>query len=425
MKTLKTIPRRYLLGGLLFVIVGVGGFWWWSERQTPPEYNTLTLKPETLISTVDVSGVVESERKVTLKAGVTAQVEKRLVLENLRQAMHAPLLALDNSQYQLQLNQARVQKVTSEAQARTELALAQKALESAITQARYNQVNLNNQWQKAEESLFFLKREQERSARLVQQKVISNQTFQQSQQQVDQAILDLKNAKNRLEQATQNRPEVISARQRVTQAELALKTAQQQGQVNVDLPENNLRQSRVLAPFAGSVTRWLVNRGDYATPGTPLAEFQDLRDLRLVLPLNELDVPRVKVGAPVEIIFDAYPDQPYQGSVVSMSMASTESTDSVQSYPIRVWFNNEALRIKPGMSGDAQITATRKANVLAVPLSAIERQENTFQLKVLNAENKVEEREVEVGLSTLDSIEITKGLKAGERVILGPKKDAP
>ena len=339
--------------------------------------------------------------------------------------MHAPLLALDNSQYQLQLNQARVQKVTSEAQARTELALAQKALESAITQARYNQVNLNNQWQKAEESLFFLKREQERSARLVQQKVISNQTFQQSQQQVDQAILDLKNAKNRLEQATQNRPEVISARQRVTQAELALKTAQQQGQVNVDLPENNLRQSRVLAPFAGSVTRWLVNRGDYATPGTPLAEFQDLRDLRLVLPLNELDVPRVKVGAPVEIIFDAYPDQPYQGSVVSMSMASTESTDSVQSYPIRVWFNNEALRIKPGMSGDAQITATRKANVLAVPLSAIERQENTFQLKVLNAENKVEEREVEVGLSTLDSIEITKGLKAGERVILGPKKDAP
>ena len=57
MKTLKTIPRRYLLGGLLFVIVGVGGFWWWSERQTPPEYNTLTLKPETLISTVDVSGV--------------------------------------------------------------------------------------------------------------------------------------------------------------------------------------------------------------------------------------------------------------------------------------------------------------------------------------------------------------------------------
>ena len=77
------------------------------------------------------------------------------------------------------------------------------------------------------------------------------------------------------------------------------------------------------------------------------------------------------------------------------------------------------------MSGDAQITATRKANVLAVPLSAIERQENTFQLKVLNAENKVEEREVEVGLSTLDSIEITKGLKAGERVILGPKKDAP
>lgn len=423
LKTLKTIPRRYIIGGLLFLIIGIGGFWWWSQRQIEPEYNTLTVKPDTLISTVDVSGVVESERKVTLKAVVAAQISKRLVLENQRQRINAPLLALDNSQYQLQVNQARVQKVTSESQARTELALAQKALNSATTQAQYNQVNLNNQWQKAEESLFFLKREQERSARLFQQKVVSSQTFQQTQQQVDQAILDLKNAKNRLDQATANKPEVISARQRVTQAEQALQTAQQQGKINLALPENNLRQSRVIAPFTGSITRWLVNRGDYATPGTPLAEFQDLQDVRLVLPLNELDFPRVAPGAPVEITFDAYPDRPYQGSVVSMSMASIEGTDNVQSYPIRVWFNNTDAKIKPGMSGDAQITATRKDNVLSVPLSAVERKENLFRIKILTSKNKVEERDVEVGLSTLDSIEITRGLKAGDRVILGPKKE--
>lgn len=407
----------------MLLVILIGGFLWWKKQQAKPEYDIHTAKPETLISTVDVSGIVESERKVTLKAAVAAQVAKRLVLENQRQGAGAPLLALDNSQYQLQADQARVQKVTSESQARTELALAQKALNSAQTQSRYNQVNLNNQWQKAEETLFFLKREQERNARLYQQKVVSNQAFQQNKQQVDQAILDLKNAKNRLDQATANAPEVINARQRVTQAEQALKTAQQQGQINVALPENNLRQSRVVAPFSGSVTRWLVNRGDYATPGTSLAEFQDLKDVRLILPLNELDVPRVQVGALVEITFDAYPDHPYQGSVVRMSMASTGNTENVQSYPIYVWFNNTDAKIKPGMSGDAQITATRKENVLAVPLSAVERKDNKFWIKILTAEDKVEEREIEVGLSTLDSIEITKGLKTGENVILGTKKE--
>lgn len=418
----QRLPRSYLWGGLLFLVLIIGGLGWWKQRQAPPEYNTLTAQADTLISTVDVSGFVDSERKVTLKAAVAAQVSKRLALENQRQAAGAPLLALDNSQYQLQADQARVQKVTSEAQARTELSLAQKNLSSTLTQSQYNQVNLSNQWQKAEENLYFLKREQERNARLFQQNVISKQTFEQNKQQVDQALLDLKNARNRLDQATANAPEVISARQRVVQAEQALKVAQQQGQINLALPENNLRQSRVVAPFVGSVTRWLVNRGDYATPGTPLAEFQDLNDVRLILPLNELDVPRVQIGASVEIIFDAYPDTPYQGSVVAISMASI-STESMQSYPIRVWFANPDNKIKPGMSGDAQITATRKDNVLAVPLNAVERKEKGFIIKILTPENKVEERSIEVGLSTLDSIEITQGLKAGEKVVLGTKKD--
>lgn len=414
----KGLPRKYLLGGAAFVVLGVGAAWY-SSQPHAPAYETLTLQPETLVSTVDVSGIVESERKVTLKANVSLQIGGRRVQENQRVAQGTPLLSLDNANYRLQVNQAQVQRDTSEKQALTELTTAQKALETALTQARYNQVNLSNQWQKAEENLYFLQRELERQQRLYQQKVIPAQSYQQSQQQLQQARLDLQNAKNRLEQATQNHPEVVTARQRVTQAQTALTVARQQGVVNVALPQETLRQSQVVAPFAGAVTRWLVNRGDSAAPATPLAEFQDLQDLRLVLGLNELDVPKVRPGAAVEVLFDAYPEQPFTGSVVAMSQASVSDSNNVQTYPIRVWFANPGFKIKPGMSGDAKITATRKTGVLAVPLGAIERKDDKFVVQVLSAEQTAEERVVKVGISTLEKIEVTEGLKAGEQVILG------
>lgn len=414
------IPRRYVIAGSLLILLGVGGAWYWSHPDSP-DYDTLVMKPQTLVSTVDVSGIVESERKVTLKAAVSTQIAGRRVTENQRVAQGTPLLAIDNANYRLQVDQAQVQRNTSESQAQTELKLARQALETAQTQARYNQVNLNNQWQKAEENLFFLQREQARNARLYQQKVIPAQTYQQAQQQLEQARLDVQNAKNRLEQAIQNNPEIVNARQRVTQAQTALDIAQKQGRINVALPQENLRQSQVLAPFTGSVTRWLVNRGDYAAPATPLAEFQDLQDVRLVLGLNELDLPRVRKGATVQITFDAYPDTPYTGSVVAISEASVSDNESVQTYPARVWFANPGFKIKPGMSGDAQIQATRKSDVLAVPLSAVERKDDAFKVKVLTADQKVEERTVQVGLSTLEQIEITEGLQAGDQVILGLK----
>lgn len=414
----KGLPRKYLIAGAAFVVLGVGGAWYASQPHAPA-YETLILKPETLVSTVDVSGAVESERKVTLKANVSLQIGGRRVQENQRVPQGTALLALDNANYRLQVNQAQVQRETSEQQALTELSTAQKALDTALTQARYNQVNLSNQWQKAEENLFFLQRELDRQQRLYQQKVIPAQNFQQSQQQLQQARLDLQNAKNRLDQATQNHPEVVTARQRVAQAQTALTVARQQGVVNVALPRETLRQSQVVAPFAGAVTRWLVNRGDSAAPATPLAEFQDLQDLRLILGLNELDVPKVRKGAPVEIVFDAYPEQVFTGSVVAMSEASVSDSNNVQTYPIRVWFANPDFKIKPGMSGDAKITATRKAGVLAVPLGAIERKDDTFVVKVLGENKDAEERVVKVGISTLEKIEVTEGLQAGDAVILG------
>ncbi|MGV3524652.1 MAG: efflux RND transporter periplasmic adaptor subunit [Candidatus Sericytochromatia bacterium] len=410
-------PRvKIALAGAVLVGVGVGGFFWYS-RVSQPNYLTLTLSPETLVETIDVSGVVESERQVNLKATGSGQVLRRAVLENRRVAAGQLLLELDGATPQLQLAQAQANAVASENQALTELETARKALAEAETQSSRSLINLSNQLQKAEENVFFLERELARSETLTREGVTTAQALAQQRQQLEQARRDLLTARNNLTTAQQSVPERVNAQNRIQQATTALANARRQGRASQALSQEAVRQTRLLAPFAGTVTIWQVQRGDYVAPGTPVAQFQDLRDIRLNLAVNELDFPRVRLQAPVSIRFDAYPDVEVQGSVVWRSEASTPDANKVQVFPVKVWFANPDQRLKPGMSGDAQITVARRERALAVPIGAVTRRDGQNWVKRLEAGKPVE-RPVKLGISTLEKVEVTAGLQAGDQIVL-------
>lgn len=409
------VPRWVIWGGSALVLVGVGAALWWSQRpsSTPA---TLTLKPESLVETVDVSGVVLSERDVTLKASLGGSVLARLVAENQRVKPQTPLLQLDGRNYQLQLEQTQISARNNLRQAQSELEAAQRSLQQTETQLQRSLLNLRNQVQKAEEHVFFLSQELLRQQRLHAEGVVSDQSISQQQAQLEQARRDLRNAELQLQTALQTSPERTTAQNRLKQAQTVLETAQRLGPANERLSRDNLRQMRILAPFAGSVTQWQLDKGDFAAPGTPVARFQDLEDLRLRLTVNELDFPRIKLGAEVDIVFDAYPEQHFKGSVVWMSASTVAGNENIQVFPIKVWFANPRQQIKPGMSGDAEIIAQRKPNVLAVPIGAVQREGDKYFVSVLRGDT-VEKVEVTIGMSSLEKVEITSGLKAGDQLV--------
>lgn len=417
MNTQRRKRRWWLWGVILLVLIG-GGFSAWRayrKASAPPE--TRALEAKTLTETINVSGVVQSERSVTLKARAAATVLQRRVLENERVTRGTPLLSLDTDVLRIQREQAQVNASTQSAQAQQELNAAQKNYEQLRQRRKGNLLNLQNQLQQAEENLFFIERDFERKAQLRQEEVISPQALDQQRQQLTQARLQLKNARSSLATAEQSDPELMAARSRIQQAQTALSTAQRQGRVNLSLAAENLNQAGVRAPFEGSISSWSVNQGDYLTPGSPVGIFQDLQDIRLNLAVNELDFPKIRLGAPVEIIFDAYPEQNFVGSVVWRSSASVSNNDNLQVFPVKVWFDNKDQLIKPGMSGDANIQVAQRHNVLAVPLSAIQKREGKLYVSVLRA-GEVEDVEVQVGISTLDEVEIVKGLQTGDALVV-------
>ena len=87
---------------------------------------------------------------------------------------------------------------------------------------------------------------------------------------------------------------------------------------------------------------------------------------------------------------------------------------------VEVDVTNADLTITPGMYATATVEVERHNQALAVPIAAVARKEDATVF-VVTPQNKIEKRTVETGLETPTLIEITRGLRDGERVMLGSR----
>ncbi len=90
-----------------------------------------------------------------------------------------------------------------------------------------------------------------------------------------------------------------------------------------------LKQTQVIAPFAGQVGTIHVRPGELATPGQPVLMLGDTAALRVeTTDLRETDVTRLKAGMSVEVTFDALPGRAFQGKVARVAPMSTTEKGS-------------------------------------------------------------------------------------------------
>jgi RND family efflux transporter MFP subunit len=406
--TRKTL--YWLVPGL--ALVTAGGFWGWKKFSAAPAGVTVVRRD--LQELVEVSGTVAAWQSVTLKAETTGVLKQQRVPQNGRATRNMPLLQLDPTVARLQLEQAQAQAENAVAQARTQL---DNALATQRETRRLQGValsSLNSRLEKAELAYQFLQDELARSSKLQDEGAVTLAALETQQQQLRQSKLDLELAKEELNRAAKG-AELVAADNAVAQARTALETAQRQGRTAVALAQDALNRTTLAAPFAGVVTEWLAEPGAWVTPGTPLAQFQTLDRLKLTLPVDELDVPKLSVGREVAIAFDAYPDEKATGAIVHISRASVLGSGNVQVFPVEVSFQDPAQHIRPGMSADARVVVQERPNVLAVPLGAIQREGGEFRVTVLKGRTR-EVRPVQTGLATLDYVEVLSGLEEGETI---------
>jgi len=172
----------------------------------------------------------------------------------------------------------------------------------------------------------------------------------------------------------------------------------------------------VYAPFDGVLTAVdsKIMLGEPVSSGTVLASIITQQKIAEIT-LNEIDVATVRVGQEATLEFDAVTDLLITGKVVEVDTLGTVN-QGVVSYGVKIAFDVDDERVKPGMTVSTLIILNSKENVLLVPLSAVKGMGKNSYVEVL-VDGQPQKKIVTVGTSNDIMVEITDGLVEGDKVI--------
>ena len=168
------------------------------------------------------------------------------------------------------------------------------------------------------------------------------------------------------------------------------------------------------APAGGFVLEKNVLAGQKIMGGEALYKVADLSTVWLEGEVFEQDLAAVRVGQSVRMTLEALPGTQRTGRIAYIYPTLNPDTRTVR---IRVVVPNRDLRLKPGMYATIRITGTERGNVLTVPRAAVLSTGERSIVFVREANGQLAPREVSLGTSSDDRIEVLRGLVAGETVV--------
>jgi RND family efflux transporter MFP subunit len=223
----------------------------------------------------------------------------------------------------------------------------------------------------------------------------------------------------------------LEAEAQVSSAEAALNSAQQA----LEVAEANAKQyaalseyTRIVAPFTGVVTVRYADTGALiaagtasSTQSTPVVRIAQISVLRLVLPIPESIAGEIRLGDPVKVHVQAL----NADSVGKVSRFADSLDPQTRTMETEIDFQNSDGKLLPGMYVQAIVISPDQRDMLTVPLEAVELGANASEGSVLvvNAQNVLEERKVQLGLQGSMRVEVRTGLRDGEHVVVGSRNE--
>ena len=212
----------------------------------------------------------------------------------------------------------------------------------------------------------------------------------------------------------------------------------------------------VTSPMDGVVIRRPVELGDTVmsgvssfNAGTVLMTVADVDTMIIKAGINEVDIGKVRLGQPVKLSLDAYPEVKFSGKIQRIAPAA-RLEEKVKVFDVEIAIDRQGAELRTGMTANIDIVGEKRAKVLTVPIEALFKKDETevvylkkpeapqkkaaggFLSSALAAGKKdtppakldpkdawkerFEVREIETGLAAVDKVEVVKGLAAGMEV---------
>jgi len=191
--------------------------------------------------------------------------------------------------------------------------------------------------------------------------------------------------------------------------------------LQLDLAETNLRNMEentfLISPINGIVTARNFDEGDFFGGAQfPLLTIMQINPVRLFINVPESNFTRVERGMSVNVTFDVFGDEMFEGKVSLIHPTIDELT---RSFVTEITLQNSDLRIRPGMFARVSLNFGDVNRVVISDRSVI-RQQGTGNRYVftLNRDNTVSYKRVVLGNRIGNYFEVLSGVEAGEKVIV-------
>jgi len=236
--------------------------------------------------------------------------------------------------------------------------------------------------------------------------------------QVEAAEMALAQAQKNLDELAEEiaikELQVEAAKDSVEQARQSIELARQ----SLDQAQKNLDEATITAPFDGVVASVDADEDATVVTTTPIVHLVDYSRMELIVELDEVDIPEVRLNQEAIIEIDALPDVKFVGKVTTIFPVPTEVGGLVL-YNVKINFDvPEDSDLKIGMSAEADIIITKRSNILLVPDRAIKEDSQGNPVVKVMVNEQIQERPVDIGISDGYQTEIVDGLNEGETVVV-------
>ncbi len=338
------------------------------------------VRQETVTRAVELVGTLAAVDQVTISSEADGKVSRILADLGDRVTAGQPLIQVDHEKQQYNFDQ---QKAT------LERALAQLG---APDPQHLPAIEKTPDVQKAAADLAQAKQAFDRANELFRRMLVPQQTLDDAgtalQSKQASYDLSLQNAKN-------------------------LRASIQASEASMKLADRQLRDTDIRAPFDGYVEKRLVNLGELVKTQMPVMAVVRVDPLKVIAEIPERMAPWIKVGQPVQLHVDAYPDQTFTGKVSRISPAVNTST---RAFPFEALVPNTDARLKPGTFARVHVESGKVDNVLTLPFSALQYRYGVNRAFVVNGDT-LAVRELKVGDRLGERIEVLTGVTAGEQIV--------
>jgi HlyD family secretion protein len=386
----------------------------------------------TIIETVNASGKVYPEIEVKISPDVSGEIVELTVNEGdtvkrgqVLARIYADILNSQRDQVAAGVSQQEAQVSNTTAQS----AAIKATLDQAETQ--YN-----------------------RQKKLLEEKVISRLEFEQAEQAFKSARANYNAAMEGIKSA---------------------KAGVQSVQAQLNRANKDIGRTLITSPMDGVISLLAIKKGERVAGnsfnvGTEMMRVADMRSFEVRVDVGENDIPKVKLGDTAIVEVDAYTSRKFKGIVYKIANPNTgnalaaNASAEVTNYKVHIRLLQESYQdlvvpgrsfpFRPGMTASADIQTKSKYNVLSVPLNAVTTRDSKEEQKekkdekktdakvaqvekesqksvssddtieevvfVLQADNKVKKVKVKTAIQDLNNIEVSEGLKEGDKVVTGP-----